>query len=123
MKLNFLKLFFIIALISGPLLAQEGVVNINKSEAIDRLIELKKEANKEINFNKIQIYSGPRAGAEQALSSFRSFYSDYSSEMKYETPNYKIWVGNFRTKIEADRALVAIKKKYPYAFIFTPKKS
>ena len=123
MKLNFLKLFFIIALFSGPLLAQQGVVNINKSEAIDRLIELKKEANKEINFNKIQIYSGPRAGAEQALSSFRSFYSDYSSEMKYETPNYKIWVGNFRTKIEADRALVAIKKKYPYAFIFTPKKS
>ena len=63
MKLNFLKLFFIIALFSGPLLAQQGVVNINKSEAIDRLIELKKEANKEINFNKIQIYSGPRAGA------------------------------------------------------------
>ena len=122
MKLNFLKLFFIIALFSGPLLAQEGAVNINKSEAIDRLIELKKEANKEINFNKIQIYR-PRAGAEQALSSFRSFYSDYSSEMKYETPNYKIWVGNFRTKIEADRALIAIKKKYPNAFIFTPKKS
>ena len=118
-----MKLFFIVALFSGPLLAQQGVVNINKSEAIDRLIELKKEANKEINFNKIQIYSGPRAGAEQALSSFRSFYSDYSSEMKYETPNYKIWVGNFRTKIEADRALIAIKKKYPNAFIFTPKKS
>ena len=43
MKLNFLKLFFIIALFSGPILAQEGVVNINKSEAIDRLIELKKK--------------------------------------------------------------------------------
>ena len=51
------------------------------------------------------------------------FQIRYSSEMKYETPNYKIWVGDFRTKIEADRALIAIKKKYPNAFIFTPKKS
>jgi hypothetical protein len=41
--------------------------------------------------------------------------------MVYETPNYKIWIGNFRSRLEADKALIKIKKKYINAFIFKPK--
>jgi len=40
--------------------------------------------------------------------------------MKYETPNYKVWVGRFRTRMEADRKLVKVKKLFPNAFLFTP---
>jgi hypothetical protein len=123
MKHYFFKLFFITALFSTPLFAQEGVVKIQKSEALSRLLALKKEVNKSKNYIKIQIYSGPRSGAEHTLASFRSTFESYSSEMKYETPNYKIWVGSFRTKIEADRALKVVKKEYPNAFTFTPKQN
>ena len=123
MKLNFLNFLFVTSLFSGPLLAQDGVVDINKSAALERLIELKKEVNKSNNLIRIQIYSGPRSGAEKALVYFRSLFMNYPSEMKYETPNYKIWVGKFRTKIEADRTLIKIKKEYPNAFLFTPKQS
>ena len=42
--------------------------------------------------------------------------------MVFNTPNYKIWVGNFRDRLEADRALLRIKKSYMNAFIFKPKK-
>ena len=42
--------------------------------------------------------------------------------MRYETPNYKIWVGNFKTRLEADRALQRIKRAFNSAFIFKPKK-
>ena len=42
--------------------------------------------------------------------------------MKFETPNYKVWVGNFETRLEADRALRRIKRKFANAFIFKPKK-
>jgi len=123
MRSNFLNFLFATVLFSGPLLAQDGVVDINKSAALKRLIELKKEVNRSTNLIRIQIYSGPRAGAEKALATFRSLFLNYASEMKYETPNYKIWVGKFRTKIEADRALIKIKKEYPNAFLFTPKQS
>ena len=40
--------------------------------------------------------------------------------MIYETPNYKVWVGNFFTQIEADKYLLKIRKKYKSAFIFRP---
>ena len=123
MKLNFLNLLFVLLFFSGSLLAQVGVVDINKSAALERLIELKKEVNKEKNLIRIQIYSGSRSGAETAMASFQALFLDLPSEMKYETPNYKIWVGKFRTKIEADRTLIRIKKEYPNAFLFTPKQS
>ena len=61
MKLNFLNLLFVLLFFSGSLLAQVGVVDINKSAALERLIELKKEVNKEKNLIRIQIYSGPRS--------------------------------------------------------------
>ena len=43
--------------------------------------------------------------------------------MKYETPNYKIWVGNFRTQLEADRELRLLRKHFPNAFSLKPKTS
>jgi len=46
----------------------------------------------------------------------------YRSSLEYETPNYKIWVGNFRSRLEADRALVKVKRKFTSAFIFKPGK-
>ena len=123
MRSIFLNFLFATVLFSGPLLAQDGVVDINKSAALERLIELKKEVNRSKNLIRIQIYSGPRSGAEKVLVTFRSLFVNHPSEMKYETPNYKIWVGKFRTKIEADRALIKIKKEYPNAFLFTPKQN
>ncbi len=103
-------------------LAQEGVVVVNQDRDIDALLRLKKEVNKlDINY-RIQIYNGPRNGAEKARLEFRNSYSDWATSMKYETPNYKIWVGNFKTRLEADRALIMIKKNFNNAFIFKPKK-
>jgi hypothetical protein len=102
--------------------AQTGVVTVNQDPQIDALIELKKDVNKKSKNFKIQIYNGNRAGAENARRTFRTYYSDWSTSLVYETPNYKIWIGNFKTRLEADRALLRIKKKFTNAFIFKPKK-
>lgn len=103
--------------------AQQGNVSINQDEKIDRLLDLKKSMNKETNDHyKIQIYNGNRSGAKSAQKKFIESFSDWSSTDKYEEPNFKVWVGNFRTRIEADRALKRIKQKFSGAFIFKPKK-
>jgi len=104
------------------LLAQEGVVTVNQDRQITELIKLKKEVNRTESNYKIQIYNGNRSGAENARLEFRKSFSDWSTNIKYETPNYKIWVGNFITRLEADRALLKVKKKFGNAFIFKPKK-
>ena len=104
------------------LLAQEGVVTVNQDRQITELIKLKKEVNRTESNYKIQIYNGNRSGAEDARLEFRKSFSDWSTNMKYETPNYKIWIGNFKTRLEADRALLKVKRKFGNAFIFKPKK-
>ena len=104
--------------------AQEGIVTINQDENIDLLLNLKKEINKlETDYYKIQIYSGSyRSEAENIESKFNSTFSKWSSKLIYEYPNFKIWIGNFNTRIEADRALKEIKTKFFNALILKPKK-
>jgi hypothetical protein len=41
--------------------------------------------------------------------------------MVYESPNYKIWFGEFINQIQADRELKIVRKKYKEAFSFKPK--
>ena len=117
--------FLIFALFTMLCSAQDGSTTINRDKEIDALLELKKEINTSENNSdryKIQIYSGNRSSAEKAESNFRYSYGVWSSKVVYETPNYKTWIGSFRTRLEADRALIKIQRKFPSAFIFKPRK-
>lgn len=108
---------------SGNIYAQEGEIVVNQDRNIDRLLALKKEVNRtNVNY-RIQIYNGNRVGAEKAKMEFRNTFSEWKADMKFQTPNYKIWVGNFKTRLEVDRALLKIKRKYPNAFPLKPKKN
>ncbi|MEC3905826.1 SPOR domain-containing protein [Tamlana sp. 2201CG12-4] len=105
--------------------SQQGNVTINQDEKITTLLELKKTMNKNENDSeryKIQVYSGNRSGAHDAKKEFSNAFASWRPVIQYETPNFKIWAGNFRTRLEADRALKQIKSKFPSAFIFKPKK-
>jgi hypothetical protein len=100
--------------------SQIGEVKINKSEKLEKIIQIKKELNKKIQNLKIQIYNGDRNQAETVKAEYIETFNDTSAKMIYETPNYKVWVGNFFTQIEADKYLLKIRKKYKSAFIFRP---
>ena len=104
------------------LCAQDATVTVNQDAEIDQLLALKKDVNRSTNLFKIQIYNGSRSGADNAMNNFFQNYSGYSVRKVFETPNYKVWVGNFETRLEADRALRRIKRKFANAFIFKPKK-
>jgi len=119
------KICFICLILFGYALqanAQEGKVNIDQNKDISTLLEYKKDLST-VDLYKIQVYQGNRSGAEEAKTKFQSTYDEWPISMEYETPNYKIWVGNFRSRLEADKALIKIKKNYTNAFIFKPKKT
>jgi hypothetical protein len=110
---------------SNYCLAQQGTVVVNQDKKITTLLEVKKEMNKNESDSdryKIQIYNGNRPGASAAIKEFSASFTDWKSTDTYESPNFKVWVGDFRTRLEADRALNKIKSKFPNAFIFKPKK-
>lgn len=105
--------------------AQQGTVVINEDPTINELLALKKEINKDEKNSdryKIQIYYGTRDIAESTKSMFDTAVGKWKSQLVYEEPNWKIWVGSFRTRLQADRALIDVQKKFINAFIFKPKK-
>ena len=115
-KTTALMLFF-----SAFVMAQDGKVIINVDKNVSRLMAIKKEIHKAQSSIKIQIYSGSRRNAEAKLMQFNLDFPEISTVMVYETPNYKIWSGDFRTQLEADRALIKVRKTYKEAFSFRPK--
>ena len=105
--------------------AQEGEINLSQDARIGKLLTYKTEINQETdndNRYKIQIFNGNRKNAEKAKSRFESKQSELKAKIKFETPNYKVWVGNFRNRLEADRALLKIKESFPSAFIPKPRR-
>ena len=99
---------------------QNGNIEIKQSNKLDSIIKLKKELNSKIQNLRIQIYSGDRDNAEQMIKEFIEIFNDTTADVIYETPNYKVWVGNYYTQLEADKRLVEIRKKFRSAFIFRP---
>jgi hypothetical protein len=112
--------FIIIVLLIGfSIQAQNGTVNIKK---IDTLLRVKKEMLKDHkikSFYTIQLFSGKKENAIIKRDEFSNNYP-YDVTIEYETPNYKVWVGRFRTKLEADKIFNIIRKDYPNALIFMP---
>ena len=110
----------IISTSSTTLFGQNGSIKINQSNKLDSIIKLKKELNSKIQNLRIQIYSGDRENAEQIIQEFNEIFNDTTADVIYETPNYKVWVGNYYTQLEADKRLIEIRKKFRSAFIFRP---
>jgi hypothetical protein len=103
--------------------AQTAQSTINQDERITELLDLKSSLEKEGKLTdryKIQLYSGSLNTASSTLKKYRHRVGTWSSSIKHETPNYKVWIGSFRNRREADRALMEIKKDFPSAFIFKP---
>ena len=104
--------------------AQEGEVTITQDERIDQLMEIKKIMNKSDDGEKryrIQIYNGTLRGSRTVISGFKTGFPDWPCDILFETPNYKVIVGKYRTRLEADRYLAKVKERYPNAFIPKPR--
>lgn len=100
----------------------EGKVSIDQDPRIEKLIAYKTELNKSNNEKRyrIQIYNGTLEGAKKAEQSFNNKFDEISCNISFETPNYKVRVGKFRNRLEADRYLMEVKKEYPSAFLLQP---
>ncbi|HEX2395365.1 MAG TPA: SPOR domain-containing protein [Bacteroidales bacterium] len=102
----------------------QGKVQIKQDAAISNLVNLHVSLMKDLKGIKgfrVCIYynSGQeaRSRADQERAKFISRYEDVSSDKVFESPFWKVYVGNFRTKSEALKFLEKISYDYPNAFI------
>jgi len=117
-KIYLIIIFFLASICTS--FGQNGTIEIKRNYKLDSIIKIKKEINSKIQNLKIQIYSGTRDEAEVVMQEYIEVFKDTLINIIYETPNYKIWVGNYYTQIEADKKLIKIRRKFSSAFIFRP---
>jgi len=121
-KMKMFFLFAFICLIQWQIQAQneKGTVRIESSAHIDEMVAQKKDYNKTVeNFQgyKIQIYYGSEKECYEVKDEFSSLFPDIDTSIIFSTPQWKLQIGNYRTRLEADRAMVNIKKEYPAAIV------
>lgn len=105
--------------------AQNSNLTLNQDSKFEQLLSEKRKSNPNLSYNdryKIQIYNGVSETAKKTLSEFKQEFKDVDGTIIFNTPNYKVWVGNFRTRMEAERNLMEIKKRYKYVFLIKPNK-
>ncbi|WP_431157392.1 SPOR domain-containing protein [Winogradskyella poriferorum] len=120
-KFSKIYAFLCIVFVSFNVNAQQGEVRVDQDKDIETLLEYKKDIKTNKTY-KIQVFQSVDPDlAQKEKSNFLNSFGEWPVEIHWNTPNYKVWVGNFATRLEADRALLKIKKKYMYAIIFQPK--
>ncbi len=106
-----------------PIQSQNSTVN--QDSKFEQLLNEKRKINTSLNINdsyKIQIFNGGSENAKKTLNEFKQSFSDIDATIIFNTPNYKVWVGNFKTRIEAEYHLLDIKKKYKNILLIKPGK-
>ncbi|WP_299623198.1 SPOR domain-containing protein [uncultured Tenacibaculum sp.] len=93
--------------------------NYTSDQNINSLLAKKRKYNKKNGSGyRIQLYNGTEQRAKNVRQNFILKFSEYGKpKMSYELPEWKVRVGRFNTKLEADRALNKIKEKFSGAIV------
>jgi hypothetical protein len=103
---------------------QEGIVTVDTSPEIKAVIAKKIEYNKtqpRINGYRIQLFYGSESGAINNRSKFSSLFPTTPTYIEYDSPDWKVRVGNYKTRLEADKSLVEIKATFGNAIVLKQK--
>lgn len=103
-------------------------LNLNQDPRLDKMINWHIEKNMKVDgiegFRVEIFFSSDINAKENALKKkveFLSQYPENTVHIKYDAPNFRVRVGDFRTKNEALKLYKEIKNKYPVAFIVADK--
>jgi hypothetical protein len=124
-KINAFSILIITFLFSQIIFSQTSKTIIEQDEKIEKLLQEKRKNNSGITINdkfKIQIFFGNIEESKKILLAFKKEFPLLDGTIIFSNPSYKVWVGSFKSKIEAEKSLINIKKKYPSAVIIEPNK-
>ena len=119
LKIRFFPLFIGVCLSSFSVNGQENSIRYNDS-LTKKFYNLKKEYSKRVfesTFYTIQIYYGSLEKADSILKDFRENYLEIKSSLIFETPNYKVRIGEYKDRNIASQKLEEIRRIYPSSFI------
>jgi 4'-phosphopantetheinyl transferase EntD len=112
---------------------KKGQVIINQDPKIDSLIakrialytekpSITNPSGTTILGYRVQIFYGlERKEAFAQEAKFKALFPEISSYISYTEPNYRLKVGDFRTRLEAQKFMTELRSNFPTLFIFREK--
>ena len=104
-------------------ISQKVQINIQQDQKINELIALYKSPKDDSDYYRIQVGFGSSSKAQEIKSNVEIDFPQLSSKIVFESPTYRVRVGRFKTKLEAERNFMEVRAKYPDAMLLKPKKS
>lgn len=121
--LGLLGFFIMLGMTHAQIIENEDIY-IQADPRIDSLLQLHMTYNElypNISGYRIQIFmeSGNEAltHAEKIKQEFEQKYSSMPAYILFVAPYYRVRIGDFRTRLEGEKALQKISSKYPNAWI------
>ncbi|MFD1769303.1 SPOR domain-containing protein [Sphingobacterium suaedae] len=85
-----------------------------------KVVDKKNAKRVQVRGFRVQIYSGSsRNDAYAVQSRFQQEYKDFGSYVSYSEPNYRVKVGDFRSRSEANSFMRELRSQYSNVFVFT----
>lgn len=112
--------FFVVGISSA-----QSEKNVIQDPRFEQLLSEKRKINSSITLSdryKIQIFTGEAEASKKALQEFKKANKNLDATIVFHTPIYKVWVGSYKNRIDAEKKLQELKKKFPTAFLVKPNK-
>lgn len=101
----------------------KGKVTVHKDARLDKLSEFVKTGEETLEGVKIDgfriviYFDQTKSKVEGQRAAFLSRYSEHKAYIDYVAPNYRVRVGNFRTRLEAEAMKAEILNSFPTAVV------
>ncbi|MCP4977638.1 MAG: SPOR domain-containing protein [Maribacter sp.] len=121
-----MKLLVVIAFITFTAavgFGQQGQINIEQDDKIAELLDIYKSSNESHEYYRIQVGFGSYAKAQSIKENVEIDFPGLTSKIDFDSPTYRVRIGRFKTKLEAERKFKEVRIKYPDAMLLKPKKS
>jgi len=116
-------LFLLFISLSPALWAQSPANVITSDPHIDKLVEKHIYINQHessVDGWRVQIFfdsgANSKKRATDALNRFSAQFHEVKAYLSFKEPNYRVRVGDFRTRLEAEGFMKSIQAEYPNAF-------
>ncbi len=99
------------------------IVTAKVDEVLQKRADCYAQTKTSLKYYHIQLYNGQNINRARSIKAkFNEDFPGIYAVVEWESPEFKVWVGEYENKLKADQALMRIRKKYPNAFIVNPKK-
>jgi hypothetical protein len=98
----------------------KGTIAIESSPAIKTIVTKRinyNKSNPKIDGYRIQLFNGSESGAVNTRNRFSALFPNTATSIDWDSPEWKVRVGKYKTRLAVDKAVDEIKKAFGNAIV------